>query len=146
MTATDSIIAIAGFLLLAGAFSNKVSSRFNLPTLLLFLAAGVCAETILPFNGANYAGQINFFGIAAMCFILFSGGSDTPLSSIRKVALRGILLARPGVIITALITTPKSTPMEVALRMGCSSFFPQYWAPKTPIADPVPSISICSKN
>ncbi len=104
MTATDSIIAIAGFLLLAGAFSNKVSSRFNLPTLLLFLAAGVFAESILPFNGANYAGQINFFGIAAMCFILFSGGNDTPLSSIRQVALRGILLAMPGVIITALIT------------------------------------------
>ena len=43
MTA-DSIIAIAGLLLLFGAFSNKVSYRFNLPTLLLFLAAGVGAE------------------------------------------------------------------------------------------------------
>ncbi|MBE6365019.1 MAG: potassium/proton antiporter [Lentisphaerae bacterium] len=104
MTATDSIIAIAGFLLLAGAFSNKISSRFNLPTLLLFMAAGIFAESILPFNGENYAGQINFFGIAAMCFILFSGGSDTSLSSIRPVALRGILLAMPGVVITALIT------------------------------------------
>ena len=101
MTTTDSIIAIAGFLLLAGAFSNKISSRFNLPTLLLFLAAGVCAESVLPFNGANYAGQINFFGIAAMCFILFSGGSDTSLPAIRTVALRGTLLAMPGVVITA---------------------------------------------
>ncbi|MBR2720927.1 MAG: hypothetical protein IKB74_06280, partial [Lentisphaeria bacterium] len=75
MQAIDSIIAIAGILLLAGVFSNKLSSRFNLPTLLLFLAAGICAEALLPFNGENYSGQINFFGIIAMSFILFSGGS-----------------------------------------------------------------------
>ena len=104
MTAADSIITIAGILLLAGAFSNKISSRFNLPTLLLFLAAGVCAELLLPFNGETYAPQINFFGIIAMCFILFSGGCDTSLSAIRPVALRGLLLAMPGVMITALIT------------------------------------------
>ncbi len=104
MTAVDSIITIAGILLLAGAFSNKISCRFNFPTLLLFLAAGVCAEMLLPFNGENYASQINFFGIIAMSFILFSGGSDTSLESIRPVAVRGLILAMPGVMITALLT------------------------------------------
>ncbi|MBR7130854.1 MAG: cation:proton antiporter, partial [Lentisphaeria bacterium] len=110
MQAIDSIIAIAGILLLAGVFSNKLSSRFNLPTLLLFLAAGICAEALLPFNGENYSGQINFFGIIAMSFILFSGGSDTPVSSIRPVAVRGLLLAVAGVLITAFIT-------------GCGAYF-----------------------
>ncbi|MBQ9803256.1 MAG: potassium/proton antiporter [Lentisphaeria bacterium] len=100
MTA-DSIIAIAGILLLIGAFSNKLSYRFNLPTLLLFLAAGVAAEAFLPVNGAELAGNINFLGIVAMAFILYSGGGETPLSSVRKVALRGIILAIPGVILTA---------------------------------------------
>ena len=104
MSSTDAIITIAGILLIAGAFSNKISSKFNLPTLLLFLAAGVIAELLLPFTGANYAHQINFFGVIAMCFILFSGGSDTSISSIRPVALRGIILAMPGVIITALVS------------------------------------------
>ena len=99
---SDSIIAIAGMLLLAGAFSNKISNRFNLPTLLLFLAAGICAEFLLPFEGSQYAVEINFFGIIAMAFILFSGGGETPLASIRPVAVRGIILAVPGVALTAL--------------------------------------------
>ena len=100
----DSVITVAGLLLLAGAFSNKLSSRFNLPTLLLFLTAGIFAESVLPFNGYNYASQINFFGIAAMCFILFSGGSDTSVQDVKKVAFRGLLLAVIGVSITAFIT------------------------------------------
>ena len=118
MTAIDSIIMIAGILLLAGAFSNKISSRFNLPTLLLFLAAGVFAEMVLPFNGANYASQINFFGIIAMCFILFSGGSDTSLESIRPVAIRGLILAMPGVMITALLTG-----IGAYFMLGCAHSF-----------------------
>lgn len=100
----DSVITVAGLLLLAGAFSNKLSSRFNLPTLLLFLAVGIFAESVLPFNGYNYASQINFFGIAAMCFILFSGGSDTSINDVKSVAFRGLLLAVAGVTITAFIT------------------------------------------
>ena len=104
MNVTDSIIVIAGILFLAGAFSNKLSARFNLPTLLLFLAAGVCAEAVLPFHGENYAPQINFFGVIAMSFILFSGGSETPFNTVKDVAFRGLLLAMPGVLMTALLT------------------------------------------
>ena len=98
----DPIITIAGFLLLTGAFSNKVSSRFNLPTLLLFLAVGIAAEWCLPFDGDDFAREINFFGIIAMCFILFSGGGETSFGTVKKVAFRGIMLAVPGVILTAL--------------------------------------------
>ena len=98
----DPIITIAGLLLLTGAFSNKVSSRFNLPTLLLFLAVGIAAEWCLPFDGDNFSREINFFGIIAMCFILFSGGGETSFGSIKKVAFRGIMLAVVGVALTAL--------------------------------------------
>lgn len=103
MTATDFIIFISGLLLMAGVFSNKISAKFNLPTLLLFLGAGICAESLLPFDGSSYAGYINFFGIIAMCFILFSGGGETSLENIRPVAVRGLFLAMPGVILTALL-------------------------------------------
>ncbi|MCI5779704.1 MAG: potassium/proton antiporter [Lentisphaeria bacterium] len=99
---SNSIITVAGLLLLAGAFANKISSRFNLPTLLLFLAVGIFAENLLPFEGSLYAEEINFFGIIAMCFILFSGGGETSLSTVRKVAFRGVMLAIPGVMLTAL--------------------------------------------
>ncbi|MBE6389763.1 MAG: potassium/proton antiporter [Lentisphaerae bacterium] len=100
----DFIIATAGLLLFGGALSNKLSSRFNLPILLLFLGAGICAEFFLPFSGENYAGEINFLGIVAMSFILFSGGCDTSWGTVRDVALRGIILAVAGVVLTALIT------------------------------------------
>lgn len=103
MTAVDFIILISGILLMAGVFSNKISTKFNLPTLLLFLGAGICAEALLPFDGGSYAKYINFFGIIAMCFILFSGGGETSMENIRPVAFRGLLLAMPGVILTALL-------------------------------------------
>lgn len=103
MAISDSIILISGVLLMAGVFSNKISAKFNLPTLLLFLGAGIVAELLLPFNGDSYAHHINFFGIIAMCFILFSGGCETSLENIRPVALRGLALAVPGVILTALL-------------------------------------------
>lgn len=102
---TDSVsIAIAGTLLLGGAFSNKLSSRFNLPALLLFLLAGVIAEYFLPINGAAFARQINFFGIIAIVYILYSGGLETDVNSVRKIAVRGMILAGPGVLLTALAT------------------------------------------
>lgn len=104
MNFSDSIITITGLLLLAGVFSNKLSSRFNLPTLLLFLLVGICFEAVLPIEGTLYANEINFFGIVAMCFILYAGGSDTSPETIEPVAKRGILLAVPGVMITAAIT------------------------------------------
>ncbi|MBR2344169.1 MAG: potassium/proton antiporter [Lentisphaeria bacterium] len=100
---SDSIIMISGLLLLAGAFSNKISSRFNLPTLLMFLAVGVFAEEFLPFEGTMFAREINFFGVLAMCFILFSGGVDTSPKAVRQVAVRGLILAIPGVALTALL-------------------------------------------
>ena len=103
MAVSDSIILISGILLMAGVFSNKISAKFNLPTLLLFLGAGIIAELLLPFNGESYAMHINFFGIIAMCFILFSGGCETSPDNIRPVAVRGLLLAMPGVILTALL-------------------------------------------
>ena len=47
----EIILTVTGILLLTGAFSNKLSSRYNLPTLLMFLGVGVVAGTILPFTG-----------------------------------------------------------------------------------------------
>ena len=99
----DTVLTIVGILLLAGAMSCKISSRFNLPTLLLFLAAGAVAEWLLPISGEEYVDPINSFGILAMAYILYSGGLETDMRAVRSVSLRGIVLAGPGVAITALI-------------------------------------------
>ena len=97
----DAALTIVGILLLAGAMSCKISSRFNLPTLLLFLAAGVAAEWLLPVSGSDFVQQINNFGILAMAYILYSGGLETELKSVKKIMVRGLVLACAGVVLTA---------------------------------------------
>ena len=66
----DTALTIVGVLLLVGALSCKISSRFNLPTLLLFLAAGAVAEYFIPVEGSGFVEQINHFGIISMAYIL----------------------------------------------------------------------------
>lgn len=105
----DAALTIVGILLLAGAMSCKISSRFNLPTLLLFLAAGVAAEWLLPVRGEDFVRQINNFGILAMAYILYSGGLETDLHAVKKIMVRGLILACAGVVLTAFF-------------MGCGAF------------------------
>ena len=95
------IFAAVGAMLLIGAFSNKLSSRFNVPILLIFLLFGM-------FVGQNHVpddlefGAISIAGTVAMCFILFSGGLNTKFTTIRPVMLPGGVLATAGVILTCL--------------------------------------------
>ena len=100
----DSALTIVGILLLIGAVSCKLSSRFNLPTLLFFLGAGAVAEYCLPFEGTAFVQPINHFGIIAMAYILYSGGMETDMKTIKAVSWRGLMLAVPGVALTALVT------------------------------------------
>ncbi len=100
-------LLIAGFLLLLGAASNRLSIRFNLPILLMFLAVGmICGSGVLGIvnlSGDLHAGGVNILGTVALCFILYSGGMDTGFNSIQPVLGRGALLATIGVILTALL-------------------------------------------
>ena len=101
------LFALAGALLLVGVLSSKLSSKVNLPILLVFLAVGMIAGSDglewVRLSGRANGGQVNFFGTVAMCFILFSGGMNTRFSSVRKVLAPGMLLASVGVVLTALI-------------------------------------------
>ena len=104
---TYSILALTGALLLLGAISNKISSKANMPILLVFLAIGAATaefgfipEALFTYGTTR---AINLFGTVAMCFILFSGGLNTRFSSMRGVLLPGSLLASVGVVTTALV-------------------------------------------
>ena len=95
------IFSAVGAMLLIGAFSNKLSSKFNVPILLLFLLFGMfTGESHTPgnleFNAVSIAGTV------AMCFILFSGGLNTQFTTIRPVMLPGGVLATIGVILTCI--------------------------------------------
>ena len=96
-------LTVLAILILAGACSSKLSSRLNVPVLLVFLGVGMLAGTdfcgIVAFDNATAA---NTIGSIAMAFILYSGGYDTSWKSIRNVLGYGSVLSSLGVLLTAL--------------------------------------------
>ena len=85
--------------------SSKLSDRFAIPVLLLFLTIGMLAgsEGIgkLYFDNAQLAKSI---GIVALIFIIFSGGLDTNWKDTKAVVWPGVILSTAGVLLTAIIT------------------------------------------
>ncbi len=100
---TENILLIGSILLLISIVVGKTSYKFGVPTLLLFLSIGMLA-------GSEGLGGINFddpkiaqfIGIVSLNFILFSGGLDTSMDSIRPVLKEGMILSTLGVFLTAL--------------------------------------------
>lgn len=99
------ILIGAAVLLLVSVLASKISDRFGVPALLLFLILGMLAGSDGPggiyFDDPAIAQSI---GIVALILILFSGGLDTQWSSVRPVTKEAALLATFGVLGTALIT------------------------------------------
>lgn len=105
MFAIDQLILLAAVLILFGIVSSKLSARLGLPVLVLFLLIGMLA-------GESGIGGISFdnpiaahaLGTLALAMILFDGGLQTPVASIKLVWKPASVLATLGVLITAAIT------------------------------------------
>lgn len=100
----EQTLAVAALLLLVSLGASKLSARFGIPALLLFLGVGMLAGSEGP--GGIYfddPGLAQFLSVTALAFILFSGGLDTEVADIRPVLGKGALLATVGVLITALV-------------------------------------------
>jgi cell volume regulation protein A len=99
---TELSILIIGILLLTTVLAGSLSSRFGLPALIGFLGLGMIAGVDGPgglaFDNFQVAQAI---GIASLVFILFSGGLDTDLRDVRRVAAPALVLASAGVLISA---------------------------------------------
>lgn len=98
-----SIVLTGAALLLAGVFASKLSSRFGVPALLLFLVIGMLAGSEgpggIPFDAPDMAMLI---GSIALGLILFDGGLQTDVRGLdRRLIARGSLLATLGVMLTA---------------------------------------------
>jgi potassium/hydrogen antiporter len=95
---------IVAVLLLVSVVGGKVSGRFGIPALLLFLAIGMLAGSDGPggieFTDAELASEV---GAIALAFILFAGGLDTRWHAVRPVLGPGVVLATVGTVITALV-------------------------------------------
>jgi cell volume regulation protein A len=100
----EYILFWVAVLIFASVISSKLSDKFAIPVLLLFLGIGMLAgsEGIgrVPFDDASLAKSI---GIVALIFIIFSGGLETNWKDVKPVVGPGILLSTLGVLLTAVI-------------------------------------------
>ncbi|AXH14268.1 potassium/proton antiporter [Malaciobacter mytili] len=102
MQAIEIYLLITAFLLLLSVVASKLSTKFGIPSLFIFLALGMLAgsDGILGiyFDNVEIAQNI---GTLALIFILFGGGLDTTWKAIKPVLKDGIILATIGVFFTA---------------------------------------------
>ncbi len=100
----EYIVIGAAVVLFVGVLVSKISDRFGVPVLLLFLILGMLA-------GSEGLGGIHFddpdlaqsVGVVALALILFSGGISTDWKGARPVAKYSWPLATIGVLLTAVI-------------------------------------------
>jgi cell volume regulation protein A len=97
-------LLILSVLFFLSILAGKISSRFGIPALLLFLGVGMLFGSAgfgISFDNISVAQTI---GTLALCIILFSGGLDTKLSEVQPIIKQGLILATIGVFLTAIFT------------------------------------------
>ena len=99
----EYVLIGASILLLISVLVSKISDRFGVPALLLFLILGMLAGSD-GFGGIYFddPALAQFIGIIALVLILFSGGLSTEWNEVRPVFKEGLLLSTFGVLITAI--------------------------------------------
>lgn len=97
-------LIIAAFIILCCIFGSKISMKFGLPTLLLFILLGMAFGSDgffkIPFDNYIFAQDISS---AALILIIFYGGFGTKWSKAKKAAGRSILLSSVGTVLTAVL-------------------------------------------
>ena len=100
----ELLLLVTSLLFFAGIFTDKLSTKFGIPALLLFLAVGMLFGNDglgLQFDNVSAAQLI---GSMSLCVILFAGGLGTKFVDIRPVIWPGVLLATEGVAFTWLFS------------------------------------------
>ncbi len=105
MMPIENILLWVAVLIFVSVVASKLSDKFAVPALLLFLVIGMLAGSEglggIYFDDAQLAKSI---GIVALIFIIFCGGLDTSWQEIRPIMLPGAILSTAGVLLTAIIT------------------------------------------
>lgn len=97
------LIIVSAIFLMCIVFS-KISDRFGIPILILFIGVGMLAGSE-GFGGIYFDDPelTQYIGIAALSVILFSGGLDTRWSQVKSVLIEGVALSIVGVLITSFV-------------------------------------------
>lgn len=93
----DSVIMLLAALLLIGVLSTKFSSRFGMPSLVLFIAAGMILSRFIYYDNVALT---QLAGIFALVIILFEGGMQTSFKDIKPVIGPSLVLSTLGVLVT----------------------------------------------
>lgn len=104
MDQTDSLILLFATLFILGIITTKLSSRFGVPALVLFIVIGMVMGSdvlgVIYFDDAQTAQVI---GVFALIIILFEGGLQTDWHEFRPIIKPALSLATFGVLITSAI-------------------------------------------
>ena len=103
-TSIEPLFIVFSSLVILSILTIKLSIRFGIPSLVLFLAIGMLA-------GSDGLGGMYFdnpalvqtLGVIALALILFAGGLDTEWAGVRPVLWNGLALSTIGVLITAVL-------------------------------------------
>ncbi|EKR63335.1 transporter, CPA2 family [Leptospira weilii str. 2006001853] len=98
-----STLVLSGLIILSIGLL-RISTKFGVPSLLLFLVIGMAAGSDglggIEFDNPVLAKQV---GSIALAYILFSGGLETEWLKIKPVLWKGIVLGNLGVLITGAV-------------------------------------------
>lgn len=101
-TSIEAVLIIFSTLTILSILTIKLSVRFGIPSLVLFLVIGMLAGSDGP--GGLYFDNpalVQSLGVIALVFILFSGGLETEWEGVRPVLWSGLSLSTIGVFLTA---------------------------------------------
>ena len=100
--AIETLLIVAGVLVVGSVLISKASERFGVPAMLIFLGVGMLAGSEglggIEFDNPNLAQAA---GTVALAYILFAGGLETEWSMVRPVLASGMVLSTAGVAISA---------------------------------------------
>lgn len=98
----DTNILVVGMLLLFATMSSRVSARLGVPLLVVFVFVGMMAGSEglggIVFSDYTLAHSV---GTLSLILILFDGGLQTSVQSLRRTAAPAGVLATVGVVVTA---------------------------------------------
>lgn len=103
-TSIELLFIVFSALVILSILTIKLSIRFGIPSLVLFLAIGMLAGSDGP--GGIYFDNpalVQSLGVIALVLILFAGGLDTEWEGVRPVLWNGLALSTIGVVITAVL-------------------------------------------
>ena len=101
---SENILFVGSILIFCSILITKAGGRFGMPTLLLFLVAGMLFGSDGLGIEFDNVGQAQFVGMVALCVILFTGGVETRISDIKPVFGPGLVLSTVGVLLTTAFT------------------------------------------